>query len=128
MISQFLALTVALDNLWFKPVGAILDERDEKIRSRLSGVKDNGSDIARMEAEAAATLKEAQVQVANLIAEAKAKAQEECDKKLAEEKAKVDRQLESSIAELEKEKADTLNNLDDAVSTLSKEIVEKVLA
>ena len=106
----------------------MLDERDEKIRSQLGGVKDNAGDIKRMEEEADDVLRSAQKDVAALIATAKEEAQKECDSKLADEKAKVDRQLASSISDLEAEKAATLANLDEAVSTLSKSIVEKVLA
>eukprot|EP00237_Pycnococcus_provasolii_P008054 CAMPEP_0206132126 /NCGR_PEP_ID=MMETSP1472-20131121/47994_1 /ASSEMBLY_ACC=CAM_ASM_001108 /TAXON_ID=41880 /ORGANISM="Pycnococcus provasolii, Strain RCC251" /LENGTH=411 /DNA_ID=CAMNT_0053523611 /DNA_START=27 /DNA_END=1260 /DNA_ORIENTATION=- len=127
MTAQFVTLMVLLDNLWFKPVGAVLDERDEKIRSQLGGVKDNAGDIKRMEEEADETLRSAQKDVAAMIATAKEDAQKECDSKLADEKAKVDRQLASSISDLEAEKAATLANLDEAVSTLSKSIVEKVL-
>merc|ERR1740125_16826 len=100
MTAQFVTLMVLLDNLWFKPVGAVLDERDEKIRSQLGGVKDNAGDIKRMEEEADDVLRSAQKDVAALIATAKEEAQ----------------------------KAATLANLDEAVSTLSKSIVEKVLA
>ena len=106
----------------------MLDERDEKIRSQLGGVKDNAGDTKRMEEEADETLRSAQKDVAAMIATAKEDAQKECDSKLADEKAKVDRQLASSISDLEAEKAATLANLDEAVSTLSKSIVEKVLA
>jgi hypothetical protein len=45
MMGEFLLLMVFLDKFWFGPVGAVLDARDKELRSKLSLVKDNGSEV-----------------------------------------------------------------------------------
>jgi len=47
MAFQFLALMVALDALVYKPVGAVLDNRDKDLRSKLEAVKDNAGELLK---------------------------------------------------------------------------------
>jgi hypothetical protein len=57
MAGQFLLLMVALDKLWFTPVGKVLDERDALIRSKLANVSDNTGDVDKYAQEAQEILK-----------------------------------------------------------------------
>lgn len=41
MAGQFLLLMVFLDKSWFTPVGALLEERDLELRTKLGKFKDN---------------------------------------------------------------------------------------
>lgn len=52
MAGQFLLLMVFLDKFWFGPVGKLLDERDKELRGKLSLVKDNGSEVAKLQVRA----------------------------------------------------------------------------
>lgn len=49
MAGQFLLLMVVLDKSWFGPVGKLLDERDKELRGKLSLVKDNSSEVAKLQ-------------------------------------------------------------------------------
>jgi F-type H+-transporting ATPase subunit b len=53
MAGQFLLLMVFLDKAWFSPVGALLDERDQSLRGKLALVKDNTSDVKKLQVRAA---------------------------------------------------------------------------
>eukprot|EP01025_Chloroclados_australasicus_P008536 TRINITY_DN1305_c1_g1_i6.p2 TRINITY_DN1305_c1_g1~~TRINITY_DN1305_c1_g1_i6.p2 ORF type:complete len:216 (-),score=46.61 TRINITY_DN1305_c1_g1_i6:401-1048(-) len=127
MAGQFLLLMVWLDKFWFGPVGKVLDERDELIRSKLASVKDNSQELRKLQEEAEALLKEARSEVQAKIADAKAKVQAEQAEKLAEAKAKVDKELEIALKELDKERDAAMANLEQQVDKLSKEILTRVL-
>jgi ATP synthase B/B' CF(0) len=82
MAGQFLLLMVFLDKTWFTPVGKVLDERDELIRSKLSAVKGDSSKLAEMQAEAERLLKEARDAATAAVNEARATTQAEQDAKM----------------------------------------------
>jgi F0F1-type ATP synthase membrane subunit b/b' len=82
MAGQFLLLMVFLDKTWFTPVGKVLDERDELIRSKLAAVQDDSSKLAEMQAEAERILKEARDAATAAVNEARATTQAEQDAKL----------------------------------------------
>jgi F0F1-type ATP synthase membrane subunit b/b' len=82
MAGQFLLLMVFLDKTWFTPVGKVLDERDELIRSKLASVQGDSGKIAEMQAEAERVLKEARDAATAAVNEAKATTQAEQDAKI----------------------------------------------
>jgi hypothetical protein len=82
MAGQFLLLMVFLDKTWFTPVGKVLDERDELIRSKLAAVQGDSSSIADMQEEAERIVKEARAEANAAVNEAKSSTQAEQDAKL----------------------------------------------
>jgi F-type H+-transporting ATPase subunit b len=127
MMGEFLLLMVFLDKVWFGPVGKLLDERDASLREKLAIVKDNGADVAKLQAEASAILTEARTAAQKQIADAKSAVSAECAKELAAAKAKVDAELGKALASLEAEKEAALKGMDAQVSKLSVEILSRVL-
>lgn len=83
MAGQFLLLMVFLDKFWFGPVGKLLDERDELLRSKLASVKEGGNEIGDLQAEAERILQEARTSAAKLIQDTKAATNAEQAAKLA---------------------------------------------
>merc|ERR1712224_512590 len=90
MAAQFLLLMVFLDKTWFGPVGKVLDERDSKIRARLSSVKTGDDDLENLAKEAESILKVARSEAQTKIADAKGLAAEKAAADLAAEKSKLD--------------------------------------
>ncbi|KAK9821106.1 hypothetical protein WJX81_005546 [Elliptochloris bilobata] len=127
MVGQFLLLMVFLDKFWFGPVGKVLDERDQKIRSLLGDSKDNTNELEELQAAAEKALADARAEAQKVISEAKAAAQAEQDKKLGAAKEKIDKEVEEAIAALEKEKDAALASLDTQVDQLAGEILKRVL-
>lgn len=82
MAGQFLLLMVFLDKTWFTPVGKVLDERDELIRSKLASVSGNTEKIAEMQAEAEKVLKSARDAASAAVNEARTTTMAEQDAKL----------------------------------------------
>lgn len=82
MAGQFLLLMVFLDKTWFTPVGKVLDERDELIRSKLAAVQGDSSKLVQMQEEAEKMLKEARDAATAAVNEARATTQAEQDIKM----------------------------------------------
>eukprot|EP01023_Acetabularia_acetabulum_P019743 TRINITY_DN200_c0_g1_i1.p1 TRINITY_DN200_c0_g1~~TRINITY_DN200_c0_g1_i1.p1 ORF type:complete len:225 (-),score=67.04 TRINITY_DN200_c0_g1_i1:753-1394(-) len=127
MAGQFILLMIWLDKFWFGPVGKVLDERDELIRSKLASVKDNSEGLRELQEEAEKVLKDARAEVQAKIADAKAKVQAEQAEKLAAAKDKVDKELEVALAQLDKERDLAMANLEQQVEKLSAQILKRVL-
>ena len=127
MAGEFLLLMVFLDKFWFSPVGKLLDERDSLIRSKLGSVKDNAGDVDKLAMEAQEILRAARQEVTIMINSKKSAKQSELDKVYNAAKAKVNSEVETSIAALEKESAVVLKNLDAQVEKISSEVLKRVL-
>lgn len=124
---QFLLLMVALDNIWFKPVAKVMDARDEDIRKKLMGVRDNSGEIKKLQEEAEAILKAARIETTEALAKTKKETAAMLDAKLQESRNRLEEELTQSLANLEEQKEETLRSLDKQVQTLSEEILSKVL-
>jgi F-type H+-transporting ATPase subunit b len=124
---QFLLLMVALDNIWFKPVAKVMDERDENIRKKLMGVRDNSGDIKKMQEEAEAILKAARLETTEALAKTKKETAAMLDEKRQESRNRIEKELAQSLANLEELTEDTLRSLDKQVQSLSEEILSKVI-
>ncbi|KXZ41597.1 hypothetical protein GPECTOR_374g160 [Gonium pectorale] len=127
MAGEFLLLMVFLEKTWFTPVGKVLDERDNLIRSKLGAVKDNTGDVDKLVAEAEGILKAARGEVSTLVNTKKNAKQAELDKVYNEAKAKITAEVEGAIAGLEAESAGMLKTLDAQVDKISTEVLKRVL-
>ncbi|KAF5830843.1 chloroplast ATP synthase subunit II [Dunaliella salina] len=127
MMAQFLLLMVMLDKLWFSPVGRVLDERDALIRSKLAGVKGDSTDVDSFAVEAQEILKKARQEVTKMIQTQKNNKQSELDAQYNEAKGKISREVEASIAAVEKESQAMLARLDAQVDNISGEVLTRVL-
>merc|ERR1719420_138407 len=127
MAFQFLLLMLFLDRSWFGPVGKVLDERDARIRSRLSSVELDTGTLDSLQKEAENLLKDARAEAQAKIAESKNKAAAETQVELAAEKSKLDSELSRAVKDLEAEKTNAQKDLDQEIAELSKYIIERVL-
>ncbi|KAJ4797052.1 ATP synthase subunit b [Rhynchospora pubera] len=124
---EFLLLMVALDKLYFSPLGAFMDARDAKIRAELSEVKDTSAEVKELEEKAVAVMRAARAEIAAALSKMKKEMTAELEVKLAEEQARIELELAAALNNLEKEKEEALRVLDAQIDALSEEIVRKVL-
>uniref|UniRef100_A0A0D6R2D8 ATP synthase subunit b', chloroplastic n=1 Tax=Araucaria cunninghamii TaxID=56994 RepID=A0A0D6R2D8_ARACU len=124
---EFLLLMVALDKVWFQPLGKFMDDRDENIRQQLMSVRDNSDEIKRLQEEADAILKAARAEVTAALNQMKKEMSAELEQKLKESKERVEKELELALQKLDAQKQETLQSLDRQIEELSQEIVRKVL-
>jgi len=59
---EFLLTMFALNAIWFEPVSKIMDSRDDEIRKKLVGVRDNSDEIKQLQTEAESMLKAARAE------------------------------------------------------------------
>ncbi|GFQ03483.1 ATP synthase subunit b' chloroplastic [Phtheirospermum japonicum] len=124
---EFLFLMVALDKVYYTPLGKFMDERDAAIREKLNSVKDTSSEVKELEDQAAAVMRAARAEISAALNKMKKETQVEVEAKLAEGRKKVEAELQEALASLEKQKEETVKALDSQIATLSEEIVKKVL-
>lgn len=124
---QFLLLMVALDNIWFKPVSKVMDSRDEEIRKKLVGVRDNSGEIKQLQVEAEGLIKTARAEASRQMNSMKKELAAELDAKLQAYRARIEKELDTALVNLETQKVETLKSLDSQVAALSDEIVKKVI-
>eukprot|EP00898_Chlorokybus_atmophyticus_P001844 jgi/Chlat1/2660/Chrsp179S02509 len=127
IVLEFLLLMFVLDNLWFKPLSKVLDERDDMIRSKVDGVKDNSSEINKMQNEAAQLLKAARLDAQKTVEDMKKQTEAKLEDEVSKARAKVEKELAAALASLQAEKDKSLKSLDEKVIALSNTIVAKLL-
>ena len=125
--AEFLLLMVALDKLYFTPLGKFMDERDAAIRAQLGDVKDTSSEVKQLEDQAKAVMKAATAEISAALNKMKKETTAELDVKLAEGRKKVEAELAEALQNLEKQKEETIAALDSQIAALSDDIVKKVL-
>ncbi|TKY74741.1 ATP synthase subunit b' [Spatholobus suberectus] len=124
---EFLLLMVALDKIWFTPLGKFMDERDAAIREKLNSVKDTSEEVKQLEEKASAVMAAARAEIAAALNKMKKETQAEVEQKIAEGRKKVEAELQEALASLELQKEETIKSLDSQIAALSQEIVKKVL-
>jgi len=124
---EVLLLMVALDKIWFTPLGKFMDERDAMIREKLGSVKDTSEEVKQLEEKANAVMAAARAEIAAALNAMKKETQAEVEEKIAEGRKKVEAELQEALANLERQKEETIKSLDSQIADLSQEIVKKVL-
>lgn len=124
---EFLLLMVALDKLYFSPLGKFMDDRDAKIRAELGGVKDASEELRQLEEQAQAVLKAARAEIAAALNKMKKETTTELEAKLDEGRRAVEAELVEALGNLEAQKEEAIKALDAQIASLSDEIVKKVL-
>ena len=121
MAVQFVLLAVALNALFYKPLGKVLDERDGYISA-------NQVDAAERLAKAEAIAKQYQQELGETRRQAQAviaEAQQEAQKIAAQQEAQAQR--EQVQRELDEQKSQAMATLEQQVDGLSRQILDKLL-
>merc|ERR1712060_784350 len=79
MAAQFIALMIFLDKNWFSPVGKVLDQRNEKVRTLLCSFNDGREELVALQTEAETILKDARTEAKAKISEAKTNSAEKAE-------------------------------------------------
>jgi len=128
MALQFMVLVAVLNATFYKPLGKALDDRDTYIRTNQSEAKER---LMKAEALAAQYEQEAanvRRQSLAIIAAAEADAQKIASQKIAEAQQEAQVQREQAQKELDLEKQEAMRSLEQQVESLSRQILDKLLA
>lgn len=120
MALQFLALTIILNLIYYKPLGNVLDERDEYIRNSLTAAasaldkandltKKYEQDLAESRKKSQQIIKNAQQDAQSIVSLKIKQAQEDADKLISDTYNQLNIQKEQALQSLEKQ-VDILSN------------------
>ena len=127
MALQFLALTVILNLIYYKPVGVVLDERDEYIRNSLTAASAaliRANDLTKKyEQDLAESRKKAQ----EIIKKTQYDAQQVVVAKIKEAQKDADQLIANAYSQLNSQRDQALKSLETQVDMLSNQIQEKLL-
>nr|QCI06555.1 ATP synthase CF0 subunit II [Erythroglossum lusitanicum] len=127
MSLQFLALTIVLNLLFYKPISNILDERDEYIRNSLTSASASLVKANELTKQYEYELAESRKQAQAIIKNSQKDAQLVVSERIKEAQKDAENLLKEAYAELNMQKEQALKSLETQVDILSDKIRLKLL-
>jgi F-type H+-transporting ATPase subunit b len=127
MAIQFLILTVALNAVFYKPLGKAIDERDGYIRSNLTEAKERLAQSEKLAAQYEQELADSRRQAQSIIADAQAEAQQVANQQMAEAQQEAQARKEQAQKEIEAQKESAFQALEGRVDELTHQVLDKLL-
>ena len=127
MALQFLALTVALNFIFYKPVSNVLDAREEYIRNSLTSASASLVKANELTKKYEFNLAESRKKAQNIIKNAQQEAQLVVSEKIKEAQKDAEQLLIDAYQELNIQKEQALKSLEIQVGILSEQIKGKLL-
>jgi F-type H+-transporting ATPase subunit b len=127
MAIQIVVLVAVLNALFYKPLGKVLDDRDEYIRGGLGDAKARLAEAETLTRKYEQELSETRRESQAVIATAKAEAQKVAAGQLAETQQAAQVQREQAQVEIDKQKQSAFTALESQVEALSRQILTKLL-
>jgi F-type H+-transporting ATPase subunit b len=127
MMIQFIILAALLNALFYKPVGKMLDDRDEFIRNNSVGGGERLAEAKRLTKQYETELADARRQAQAVITEAKTAAQKIASEELAAAQQAAQAEREKASQEIEQQKQVAFSSLEKDVDALSQQILAKLI-
>lgn len=128
MAIQFLILAAVLNAVFYKPLGAAIDERDKYVSSSLVDAKQRLAEAEKVASQYEQELASSRKQAQEIVAEAQAEAQKLASQQVAEAQAEAQQRREEVQKELESEKESAFQVLESQVESLSRQMLDKLLS
>lgn len=126
-IITFVALLIVLKAAVWKPLLAMLDERERRIRDALSGAERARHEAERTLVEYKETLSKAEVEARERIQKATEQAHQERERIVSESHHQANRLVEDAKAEIQHEKERAIQELRQTVGDLAIQAASKLL-
>nr|YP_009237752.1 ATP synthase CF0 B' subunit [Gracilariopsis lemaneiformis]YP_009294642.1 ATP synthase CFO B' chain subunit II [Gracilariopsis chorda]AJO68483.1 ATP synthase CF0 B' subunit [Gracilariopsis lemaneiformis]AML79784.1 ATP synthase CF0 B' subunit [Gracilariopsis lemaneiformis]AOM66902.1 ATP synthase CFO B' chain subunit II [Gracilariopsis chorda]UAD88837.1 ATP synthase CF0 subunit II [Gracilariopsis chorda] len=127
MALQFFALTVVLNVIFYKPIGHVLDERDEYIRNSLTSASASLLKANELTKQYEYQLAESRKKAQNIIKDAQQEAQNIVSIKIKEAQLDAEQLVAEAYNQLNIQKENALKTLETQVDVLSDKIKLKLL-
>jgi F-type H+-transporting ATPase subunit b len=127
MALQFLLLTVLLNAIFYKPLGKVIDERNDYIRSGQFGSQERLEEVKKLTQQYEQELSSARKEAQKILASSQAEAQKIASEQLAIAQQDAIAQRNQAAAEIESQKQQALSSLEQEVDALSRQMLEKLL-
>tara|TARA_Y100001968_G_scaffold329308_1_gene378377 strand:- start:1066 stop:1527 length:462 start_codon:yes stop_codon:yes gene_type:complete len=128
MAIQVVALTFILNSLFFKPVGKVVEEREDYVTTSRSEAKKKLAEVEQLEADLKNQLKEARQAAQKVINDAEEDSEKLYREALALATSEANASREEARREIDSQKDSALNQLRSDADKLGDLIVERLLA
>ncbi|MBG1271867.1 F0F1 ATP synthase subunit B' [Nostoc sp. WHI] len=127
MALQFLLLAALLNVIFYKPLTKVLDDRDNYIRTNTLEARERLAKAERLATEYEQQLADARRQSQATVEAAQVEAKKITAEKIAEAQKEAQSQREQAAVEIEQQKQEAMQTLEQRVDALSRQILEKLL-
>lgn len=127
MAIQFLILMAVLNAIFYKPLGAAIDERDAYVRETKGNAQERLAKAEKLAAEYEQSLADTRRDARNVIEKAQAEAQQIAATNQASAQQEAAAQREAVQKELDEQKTAAMSQLETQVDALSDQILSKLL-
>lgn len=127
MALQFLALTIVLNLIFYKPLTYVLDERDEYIKNSLTAASVSLLKANELTQQYEQKLVESRKQAQSIIKESQQKAQRIVSSDIKQAQSDAKQLVAEAYLQLNTQKENALKTLEDQVDVLSDKIKLKLL-
>lgn len=127
MALQFLLLAALLNVIFYKPLTKVLDDRDNYIRTNNLEARERLAKAERLTKEYEQQLADARRQSQATVEAAQTEAKKITAEKIAQAQKEAQAQREQASVEIEQQKQEAMQSLEQQVDALSRQILEKLL-
>ncbi|MFK8182871.1 MAG: F0F1 ATP synthase subunit B' [Phormidesmis sp.] len=127
MAIQFLILMAILNAIFYKPLGAAIDERDAYVRETKGNAKERLAKAEKLAAEYEQSLADTRREARSVIESAQAEAQKIAAENQAAAQQEAAAKREAVQKELDEQKQAAMSQLESQVDSLSDQILGKLL-
>ena len=128
MAVQVVVLTFILNALFFKPVGRVVEEREDFVNTSRAEAKKKIAEVERLETELKEQLKEARLEAQKVILEAEQDSENLYKEALSLATSEANASREKARREIDSQRDEALNQLKSEADNLGDLIVERLLA
>ena len=128
MAIQILLLMVALNLLFYKPIGQVLDERDESIRKQLTEASEMLMKADKITKQYELDLAQERREAQTIITSAQKGAQEIVAMEIKQAQKDTEQLVTEATNQLNSQKEKALKALEEQVNTLSEQIKNKLIS
>ena len=128
MAVQVVLLTFILNSLFFKPVGQVVEEREDYVNTSRAEAKRKIAEVEQLETELKDQLKEARLEAQKVILEAEQDSENLYKEALALATSEANASREKARREIDSQRDGALNQLKSEADNLGDLIIERLLA
>lgn len=127
MAIQFLVLAALLNKLFYKPIGQVIDDRSEYIRTNLVEAKERLQKVEDLASQYEQELRNVRREAQDVIATAQAEAQKVVADEIKSAQAEALAEREKAALEIEAQRESAFKSLEQQVDSLSQAIASKLV-
>lgn len=127
-IVNFVILCAILGHFAYKPMLKVLDDRKARIQNDLDSAASANADAQKLKESYEAQLREAQIKAQEVVSKAVKEAQVQAQAQIDAAREAIAKEKEAATRQIERERAEALDDLKAQVAALSCDIASKIIS